>query len=75
MVQGQECVSLLAGGAADMSVFSAEELAIIDEVCGRLKAMSSRAVSKLSHEEPAWKDYVGKPETIPFSEAFSLVGM
>ena len=75
MVQGQECVSLQAGGVADMSEFLAEELAIIDEVCGRLRAMSSRAVSKLSHEEPAWKDYVGRPETIPFSEAFSLVGM
>ena len=75
LVQGQECISLTAAAQADMSGFSVAELAIIDEVCSRLKAMSSRAASKMSHEEPAWKDYVGRPETIPFSEAFSLVGM
>ena len=47
-----------------------------DEVlCGKLKDMTSRAVSELSHKETAWKAHVGKPETIPFSEAFSLMGM
>ena len=73
--QGQECMSLLAGGEADMSAFTEAEMAVIDEVCGRLKDMTSRAVSKLSHEETAWKEHVGKPETIPFSEAFKLVGV
>ena len=75
LVQGQECMSLLAGGEADMSAFTEAEMAVIDEVCGRLKDMTSRAVSKLSHEETAWKEHVGKPETIPFSEAFKLVGV
>lgn len=75
LVQGQECVSLLANGEADMSGFSADEMAVIDEVCEKLKKLTSRAATKLSHEEPAWKDNVGKPETIPFREAFSLVGM
>ena len=75
LVQGQECMSLLAGGEADMSAFTEAEMAVIDEVCGKLRDMTSRAVSKMSHEETAWKEHVGKPETIPFSEAFKLVGV
>lgn len=75
LVQGQECMSLMAGGEADMSAFTEAEMAVIDEVCGKLKDLTSRAVSKLSYEETAWKEHVGKPETIPFSEAFKLVGM
>ena len=75
LVQGQECMSMVAGGEADMSAFSADEMAVIDTVCEKMKKLTSRTATKLSHEEPAWKDYVGKSETIPFSEAFSLVGM
>ena len=75
LVQGQECMSLLAGCEADMSGFSEAEMAVIDEVCGKMKKMTSRAATKMSHDEPVWNDHVGKAETIPFSEAFSLVGM
>lgn len=75
LVQGQECMALKAGAEADMSGFSPEEMAVIDTVCGKLRDLTSRAVSKLSHEETAWKENVGKPETIPYSEAFSLAGV
>ena len=75
LVQGQECLALLSGGVADMSCFSAAEIAIINQVCTKMKDLSSRAASKMSHEEPSWKDHVGKLETIPFSDAFSLVGI
>ena len=75
LVQGQECMSLVAGGEADMSAFSFDEMAVIDAVCEKMKKLTSRAATKLSHEEPAWKDHIGMTETIPFSEAFSLVGM
>ena len=75
LVQGQECMSLLAGCEADMSGFSEAEMAVIDAVCGKMKKMTSRAATKMSHDEPVWNDHVGKAETIPFSEAFSLVGM
>lgn len=75
LVQGQECLSLLTGGVADMSRFSAAEKAIIDQVCAKMKDLSSRAASQMSHEETLWKDHVGKRETIPFSEAFSLMGV
>ena len=75
LVNGQECMSLKAGADADMCGFSEGEMAVIDEVCGKLKDLASRAVSKLSHGESAWKGHVGKAETIPYSEAFSLVGV
>lgn len=74
-VQGQECLSLYANGEADMSGFSQEEMSIIDTVCSKLKDMTSREVSNLSHVESAWKGYIGLAETIPFREAFSLVGV
>lgn len=75
LVQGQECMSLKAGVKADMSGFLPDEMAVIDKVCIWLNNKTSRAVSKLSHEETAWKEHVGKAETIPYSEAFSLVGV
>ena len=75
LVQNQECVSLEATSKADMSGFTEQEMAIIDEVCAKVKNMTSRAISKMSHKEPAWKDHVGDSATIPFSDAFKLVGM
>ena len=75
LVQGQECLSLWAQGAADMSGFSAGEMAIIDKVCETMKTMTSRTASQMSHKEPMWNAHVEKQELIPFSEAFSLVGM
>jgi len=75
LVQEQECMALMAGEEADMSDFSTEEINIINTVCEKMKKMTSRAVSKMSHKEPAWKDHASKQEAIPFIEAFSLVGM
>ena len=75
VIQDQECVSLSAGEKPDMSVFSEWELQVIDSVCNKVGKMSSREISKMSHEEVAWKDHIGKPESIPFNEAFKLVMM
>lgn len=75
LVQNQECVALKAAGEADMSGFTEQEMEIIDKVCAKVKDMTSRAISKMSHEEPAWKDHVGDSKPIPFSDAFKLVGM
>ena len=75
LVQNQECVTLKSEVEADMSCFTESETAIIDEVCAKVKNMTSRAISKMSHQETAWKAHVGNPGTIPFSEAFNLVGM
>lgn len=75
LVQEQECLVLRTDTEADTRVFSESELAIMDEVCSRLKDLSSREVSKLSHGETAWKNHVGKAGTIPFPDAFSISGM
>jgi len=75
LVQNQECVVLWTNTDADMSAFSENEIAIIDKVCAKLKGFTSRDVTKLSHKEPAWKNHVGKVETIPFDEAFQLKGV
>ena len=56
----------------DLSLFSEQEISIIEKVCDKFKDMSSHEISILSHEESAWKDCVSKHSTIPFSDAFSL---
>ena len=56
--------------AADLTVFSSDELALIDEVCGELGRKSAVALSELSHQEPSWHyaEMMGKltPELIAY---------
>lgn len=75
LVHDQECVALTATTVADMGSFTTEEKAIIDEVCEKMKGLSAHDISDLSHREPAWKNHLHQAETIPYSEAFSLVGV
>ena len=75
LVHDQECVALTTTVAADMGGFTTEEKAIIDEVCEKMKGLSAHDISDLSHREPAWKNHLHQLETIPYSEAFSLVGV
>ena len=72
MVEKQECTVLTAEAPADISMFSAEELAVIDTVCEKLKKMSATKVSELSHQEPAWQNHINQSAPIPFEEAFTL---
>lgn len=72
MVEKQECTVLAAEAPADISMFSAEELAVIDTVCEKLKKMSATKVSELSHQEPAWQNHLNQSAPIPFEEAFTL---
>lgn len=54
---------------ADRSVFTADELASIDDVLDQLAGMTGTQVSELSHQEPGWRlTEIG--ETIPYSTAF-----
>jgi uncharacterized phage-associated protein len=39
---------------ADVSVFTAEEKKLIDDVCAELGRKSAKALSELSHAEPSW---------------------
>ena len=51
---------------------SDDEKAIILTICNRFKHSTSREISAISHEEPAWQNHHDSHAHIPFSEAFSL---
>ena len=54
---------------ANTALFTADELAIVDEVIARMKSMSARRVSDMSHDEsPGW-NLVEMGEDIPYSTA------
>ena len=57
---------------ADTSLFTKEEMEILDTVCSRFGSSSSREISRMSHDEHAWQDYYQHSGTIPFEAAFRL---
>lgn len=63
---------LVADAAVEDSVLSEDEKTIIHNVCERFKSCSSREISAISHEEPAWQKYHETHSRIPFTEAFAL---
>lgn len=63
---------LVANATVDDSILSDEDKNIIHVVCERFKDCSSREISAISHEEPAWRKYHGKHSKIPYVEAFTL---
>lgn len=75
MVKDQECTVLTTDVKADTSLFSKEELEIIDAVCKKLAGASAKIIVEMSHRESAWKKYYNPSQStlIPFEEAFSLV--
>ena len=75
LVFNQESVALSADGDADMSCFTEQERAVIDTVCAKMKDLSAHDISALSHAEPAWKNHLHRNGTIPYVEAFTLVGV
>ncbi len=68
---GRQLQRVVPDRLADLSVFSAEEIATIDQVLTDLEGMTATQVSDLSHEEPGWR-LVDEGETIPYEAA--LVG-
>ena len=60
---------------ADVSVFSEDELRVLDEVVRRFEKSSSREISGVSHEETAWQTHYEGHERIPFVDAFELKGV
>ena len=63
---------LIATQNANVSLFTDFELQVMDKVCSLLGKKSSRELSRISHEEKAWKEYCNNHEKIPFNEAFSI---
>ena len=60
---------LIPSRAANLDVFTDEEMQTIEDVLDQLADMTATQVSELSHQEPGWRlTEVG--ETIPFSTAF-----
>ena len=55
-----------------MSMFAEDEIKLIDMVCARFGKCSARELSRISHEEKAWKNHKANSERIPFSDAFEL---
>ncbi len=68
-------VVLSSSEKADISIFTDDELAIMEQVCSKFGFCSSRGISKLSHQEDAWLNYYETKAQIPFNEAFSLKAM
>ena len=66
---------LISTDKADMTLFSEAERKVMEQVLERFKSLSSRELSKLSHEEKAWINHHDRHESIPFSEAFDLTAI
>lgn len=64
---------LVARRPADLSVFTEEERATIDEVIERLGDRTGTELSDLSHREPAW-ELVKEGDLIPYEAAFLRSG-
>lgn len=56
----------------DRSLFTEKELMILKTVYDRFSLLNATQISSMSHDEDAWKDFVGKKESIDYSLAFSL---
>lgn len=69
---GYSGVRLCSDARADMSLFSENELEVLETVCRRFCDASANEISEISHRENAWIHYVNTQKTIDYSEAFSL---
>lgn len=69
---GREGTILTSESLPDKSLFSQEELEILDAVYLRFKKEGPTKISETSHQEEAWKQYVNSGQFISFEKAFSL---
>jgi hypothetical protein len=56
---------------ADLSVFSATEIALVDQVIDDLREHNATEVSELSHKFPGWKAAIAGEESIPYEMAYT----
>lgn len=63
---------LKAAVSPDMSVFSDDDIKILDQVVVAFKRSKANEISEISHKEDAWINNLMKNQYIPFSEAFTL---
>ena len=63
---------LIASVEPDYTMFTDDELKVLNSICTHFGKMSSREISRISHDEKAWIDHNENHERIPFDEAFFL---
>ena len=63
---------LIASAEPDYAMFTDAELKVLDSICTHFSKMSSREISRISHDEEAWQNHHERHERIPFDEAFFL---
>ena len=63
---------LIASEEPDYTMFTDAELKVLDSICTHFGKMSSREISRISHDEKAWIDHNENHERIPYNEAFFL---
>ena len=63
---------LIASEEPDYTMFTDDELKVLNSVCTHFGKMSSREISRISHDEKAWIDHNENHERIPYNEAFFL---
>lgn len=63
---------LTSSNTADMTLFTDAEVKVLERVCEHFHNLSSRELSRISHEEAAWLKHHIKHDNIPFDEAFAL---
>lgn len=70
---GHKQTRLVPIGHVDISVFTPEEIRLVNKVIEKLRRHDATAVSDLSHQEPAWR-FVEPSETIPYELAWVGAG-
>lgn len=63
---------LIASEESDYSMFTDAELKVLDSICTHFGKMSSREISRISHDEDAWLNHHDKRELIPFDDAYMI---
>lgn len=63
---------LIASEESDYSMFTDAELKVLDSICTHFSKMSSREISRISHDEDAWLNHHDKREHIPFDDAYMI---
>lgn len=68
-VFGQQLVS---EELPDLTLFTNEELAVMNQVWDHFKGYTASQISEISHEENAWQRYVNSATLLDYKEAFDL---
>ena len=63
---------LIASAEPDYIMFTDAELKVLDSICTHFSKMSSREISRISHDEDAWLNHHEKHEHIPFDDAYMI---